>query len=136
MLSCRVQSAISQGFVCFLDYRWLELDDLSAHGFERAPPTHNVAVRPIIIFALTFKARNSVNRVPGADFLVQRSILSKQKQGFSLELLVSEQPQTHNPIQPVPWSTAQLERAVHYTWHLDCQYTPMADNNCMTPSFI
>ncbi len=78
MLSCRVQSAISQYFVCFFDYRWLELNDLITHGFERAPPTHNVAVRPIIIFALTFKARNSVNRVPSADFIVQRSILSYQ----------------------------------------------------------
>ena len=108
MLSCRVQSAISQCFVCFFDCRWLELNDLITHGFERAPPTHNVAVRPIIIFALTFKARNSVNRVPGADFLVQSSVLSKQKQGLSLELLVSEQPQTHNPMQTVQWSRAQL----------------------------
>ena len=61
MLSCRVQSAISQRFVCFSGYRWLELDDLITHGFERAPPTHNVAGRPIIIFALTFKARHPVN---------------------------------------------------------------------------
>ncbi len=76
MLSCRVQSAIGQCFVCFLDYRRLELDDLMTHGFERAPPTHNVAVGPIIMFALTFKARNSVNRVPGADFIVQSSVLS------------------------------------------------------------
>ena len=61
--SCRVQSAISQRFVCFSGYRWLELDDLITHGFERAPPTHNVAVRPIIIFALTFKAMHPVNSV-------------------------------------------------------------------------
>jgi len=108
MLLCRVQSAISQCFVCFLAYKWLELNDFNAHGFERAPPTHNVAVRPVIIFALTFKARNSVNRVPGTDFLVQSSILSYQKQGLSLELLVSEQPQTHNPMQTVQWSRAQL----------------------------
>lgn len=26
-----VQSVISQGFVCFFYYRWLELGDLSAH---------------------------------------------------------------------------------------------------------
>ena len=71
MLSCRAQRAISQRFDCFFDYRWLELDDLITHGFYRAPPTHNVAVRPIIIRALTIKARNSVNRVPGTDFLVQ-----------------------------------------------------------------
>ena len=121
MLSCRAQRAISQCFVWFFYYRRLELYDLITHGFERAPPTHNVAVRPIIIFALTFKARNSVNRVPGTDFLVQSSILSYQKQGLSLELLVSEQPQTHNPMQLVPWSTAQFERAVDYTWHLHCQ---------------
>ena len=63
MLSCRVQSAISQCFDCFFDYRKLEPDDLIAHGFERAPPTHKMAVRPIIIFALTFKARNTDNRV-------------------------------------------------------------------------
>ena len=92
MLSCRVQSAISQCFVCFFDCRWLELNDLITHGFERAPPTHNVAVRPMIIFALTFKARNSVNRVSGAHFFVKTSVLSNQKQGLSLELLVSEQP--------------------------------------------
>ncbi len=108
MLSCRVHSAVCQCFDCFCDYRWLELDDLITHGFERAPPTHNVTVRPIIIFALTFKARNSVNRVPGADFFVQSSILNKQKQGLSLELLVSEQPQTHNPMQTVQWSRAQF----------------------------
>ncbi len=91
-LSCRAQSAISQCFVCFFDYKWLELNDLITHVFERAPRTHNVAVRPIIIFVLTFKARNSVNRVPGADFLV-----------------VSEQPQTHDPMQTVQWSRAQLQ---------------------------
>ena len=108
MLLCRVQSAISQRFDCFFDYRWLELNDLSAHGSERAPPTHNVAVRPIIIFALTFKARNSVNRVPGADFIVQSSVFSYQKQGLLPQLLVSEQPQTHNPMQTVQWSRAQL----------------------------
>ena len=108
MLLCRVQSAISQCFVCFLAYKWLELNDFNAHGFERAAPTHNVAVRPIIIFALTFKARNSVNRVPSTDFLVQSSILSYQKQGLSLELLVCEQPRTHNPMQTVQWSRAQL----------------------------
>ena len=62
MLLCRVQSEICQGFDCFFDYRWLELNDLSAHGFERAPPTHKVAVRPIIIFALTFKARCSAHQ--------------------------------------------------------------------------
>ena len=48
------------------------------HAFERAPPTHNVAVWPIIIFALTFKARNPMNRVPGADdisILYQHCIL-------------------------------------------------------------
>ena len=60
MLSCRVQGEVSQRFVCFFGYRWLELDDLITHGFERAPPTHNVAVWPITIFALTFKARNPV----------------------------------------------------------------------------
>ena len=82
------------------------MDDLIAHGFERAPPTHNVAVWPIIIFALTFKARNSVNRVTDADFLVQSSVLSKRKQGLSLKLLVCELP--HYAIQPVQWSRAQL----------------------------
>lgn len=102
MLSCRAQCAISQCFVCFFDCKWLELYDLITHGFEHAPPTHNVAIRPIIIFALTFKARNSVNRVPGADFMVQRFTLSHQKQGLSLELLVSEQPQTQSPMQLVP----------------------------------
>ena len=51
MLSCRMQSATSQCFDWVFDYRWLELNDLT-HGFERAPPTHNVAVRPILIFAL------------------------------------------------------------------------------------
>ena len=107
-LSRRVQSAISQCFVCFDDYKWLELSDLITHCFERAPPTHNVAVRPIIIFALTFKARNSVNRVPGADFIVQSSVFSYQKQGLLPQLLVSEQPQTHNPMQTVQWSRAQL----------------------------
>ncbi len=107
-LSCRVQSAISQGFDCFFDYRWLELDDLIAHGFERAPPTHKVAVRPIIIFALTFKARNTDNRVFSTDNLIKSSVLSKQKQGLSLKLLVSEKPQSHYPIHAVRWSRAQL----------------------------
>ncbi len=87
MLLCRVQSAISQRFDYFFDYRWLELNDLSAHGSERAPPTHNVAVRPIIIFALTFKARNSVNRVPGADFLVRSSISVSKNRVFRLSCL-------------------------------------------------
>ena len=112
MLSCRAQRAICQGFDCFFDYRWLELDDLITHGFERAPPTHNVAVRPIIIFAMTFKARNSVNRVPNANFIAQSSVLSYQKQGLSLKLPVSEQSQrlqTHNPMHTVQWSRAQLE---------------------------
>ena len=71
MLSCRVQSAISQRFDWFFDYRWLELNDLITHGFDRAPPTHNVAVRPIIIFALTFKARNTDDRVLGTDSLIK-----------------------------------------------------------------
>ncbi len=43
MLSCRVQRPICQGFVCFFDYKWLELNDLITHGFECAPPTHKVA---------------------------------------------------------------------------------------------
>ena len=71
MLSCRVQSAISQGFVCFFYYMGLELDDLITHGFERAPPTHNVTVRPMLIFALTFKARNTDDRVLGTDSLIE-----------------------------------------------------------------
>lgn len=49
VLSCRAQRAIRQCFDCFFDYKWLELFDLITHGFERAPPTHKVAVRPIII---------------------------------------------------------------------------------------
>ena len=53
------------------------MDDLIAHGFERAPPTHKMAVRPIIIFAMTFKARNPVNRVTGADILIKSSVLSE-----------------------------------------------------------
>ncbi len=71
MLSCRVQSAISQGFVCFFYYKGLELDDLITHGFERAPSTHNVTIRPIIKFALTFKARNTDDRVLGTDSLIK-----------------------------------------------------------------
>jgi len=63
MLSCRVQSAIGQGFVCFLYYNMLELNHFNAHAFEHAPPTHKVAVRPATIFALTSKARNVHNRV-------------------------------------------------------------------------
>ena len=86
----------------------LELDDLITHGFERAPPTHNVAVRPIIIFAMTFKARKPVNRDTGADILIKRSVLSEQKQGLSLKLLVSEQPQSHYSKQAGCRSTAQL----------------------------
>ena len=79
-----VQSANCQCFDCFFYYIWLELDDLAAHGFERAPPTHNVAVRPIIIFALTFKTRNTQNWVLGADLLIKSSVLSHKKQGLLL----------------------------------------------------
>ncbi len=89
-------------------YRWLELNDLITHGLKRTPPTHNVAVRPIIIFAMTFPARNPVNRVLVTDILVQSSVLSHQKQGLSFKLLVSEQPQPHYPMQTVQWSRAQL----------------------------
>ena len=90
MLSCRVQSAISQGFDCFFDYKWLELDHFIAHAFERTPPTHKMAVRPMIIFALTRKARNMHNRVLVTDNLIKSSVLSHQKQVLSLKLLVSE----------------------------------------------
>ena len=47
MLLCRVQSAISQCFVCFLAYKWLELNDFNARGFERALPTHSTAYNNI-----------------------------------------------------------------------------------------
>lgn len=53
-----VQSAISQGFDCPFYYKGLELDHLIAHAFERALPTHEAAVWPAIIFALTFKHGN------------------------------------------------------------------------------
>jgi hypothetical protein len=108
MLLCRVQSAISQGFDCFFGYRRLELDDLIAHASKRTPPTHKVAVRPIIIFALTFKARNTHNRVLATDILIKSSVLSHQKQCLSLKSLVSEKPQSQNPMQLVRCSTAQL----------------------------
>ncbi len=71
MLLCRVQSAIGQGFDCFFDYRRLELDHFVTHAFERAPPTHKVAVWPIILLALTFKARNSADRILGTDILIK-----------------------------------------------------------------
>ena len=73
-----------------------EVDDRIAHGFERALPTRKVAVRPTIIFALTFKARNSVNRVTGTDLVCPKFCFEQAKTavpaGLSLKLLVSENP--------------------------------------------
>lgn len=76
MLSCRVQSAIGQGFVRVVDFKMLELEHFITHAFERTPPTHEMAVRPMIIFALTFKARNLDNRVIVTDILIRSSVLS------------------------------------------------------------
>ena len=42
-----------------------------AHAFERAPSTHKVAVQLVIIFALTFKARNTHNEVLAIDNLIK-----------------------------------------------------------------
>lgn len=53
MVSCRVQSAISQGFDCFFDYKSLELDHFIAHSSERAPPAEKVAVWPVVSFTMT-----------------------------------------------------------------------------------
>ena len=49
----------------------LELDHFITHAFERTPPTHEMAVRPRVIFTLTFKARNADNRVLDIDNLVK-----------------------------------------------------------------
>ena len=75
------------------------------HAFERAPPTHKMAIWPIT----TFEARNFADRVLGTDILIKSSVLSKQKQGLSLKLLVSEQAYPHNSRQPAEWSRAQLQ---------------------------
>lgn len=77
------------------------------HASERAPPTHKMAVWPITIFPLTFKARNSADRVLDTDILIKSYVLSKQKQGLSLKLLVSEQAFPHNSMQLAEWSRAQ-----------------------------
>jgi len=90
MLSCRVQSAICQDFDGIFDYRWLESNHITSHAFKRAPPTVKVAVRPIIVCALTSKARNTNNRVLRQTNWSQSSVLGYQKQAFSAQGLVSE----------------------------------------------
>ncbi len=67
-----------------------------------------MAVNPIVIFALTFKARNTYNRVLRQSIWSKSTVWSYQKQGLMLELLVFEQPQTHNPMNTDHWSRAQL----------------------------
>ena len=108
MLSCRVQSAIRQCFVYISYSRILELDHFMTHRLQRTPPTHELAVRPIVMLALTFKARNSADRVFSTDIRVESSILSYQKQGISFQCLVSEKAYTYDSIHSVQWSTAQL----------------------------
>jgi hypothetical protein len=44
MLSCRVQSAISQGFVCVSYNRLSQFDDLMTHAVQPTPPTHCVTL--------------------------------------------------------------------------------------------
>ncbi len=68
-----------------------------------------MAVRPSIIFALTFKAGNLNNTLSAQTLLLRSSVCSHQKQGLMLEALVSEQPEPHYPMYSVQWSTAQLE---------------------------
>ncbi len=80
------------------------------------PPTHQMAVNPIIIFTLTFKARNLNNRVLRHKLLLECPVCSHQKRGLMLELLVSTQPQSHYPMHMVDRSTAQLERAASDSW--------------------
>ena len=67
-------------------YRRLELHHCIAHAFkfERALPTHKVAVQPFVIFVLTFKASNAHNRSLATDNLIKGSVLSQQKQRLSL----------------------------------------------------
>lgn len=67
----------------------LELDHFITHAFERTPPTHEMAVRPRVIFTLTFKARNADNRVLDIDNLVKSSVQSHQKQDLLLQALVT-----------------------------------------------
>jgi len=84
-----VQIALLLCFVDISSYIMLELNDVMTRAFHRAPPTHQMAVGPVI-FALTFKARNSADRVLGTDVLIKSSVLSYQKQGISPQCLVSE----------------------------------------------
>ena len=62
----RVTSVFYLGF----GFKKLELDHLITHVFERTPPIHEMAVRPITIFGLTFKVRHMGNRVPGTNNLI------------------------------------------------------------------
>ena len=68
-----------------------------------------MAVRPIIIFALTFKAGNLNNTVSAQTLLLKSSVCSHQKQGLMLEALVSDQPEPHYPMHSDQWYTTQLE---------------------------
>ena len=93
--------------LCFL-LQIIKLYDLATHAFERCPPTHQIAVNPIIIFTLTFKARNLNNRVAKQNLLLKCPVCSHQKQGLMLKVLLSEKPQSHYPMHTVQRSTAQL----------------------------
>jgi hypothetical protein len=115
MLLCRGQSELWQCLVYISCLQISELNDLMVYAFQCTPPTHNMAVWPVVIFAMTFKTRNPANRVISTDIwtlrqaiLLGSSVSGNQKQGLSPQLLVSEQPYPYNPIHSVEWSTAQL----------------------------
>ena len=69
-----------------------------------------MAIYAIVVFALTFKARGTAERVLRTVNSIQSFVLSHEKQVLSLQMLVSEQLYL---IHTVDWSTAHLHGTVH-----------------------